>query len=119
MKHLKSEFDKLTFREFIAFCIAICLMVSAIICIFLSMYIEPKGEIHESVLIYYSLSAASAAGLLGISLAVQGGIKEIRTQLPGMIKAIIDETLSRHQPDPEASSDQPAPGVHIERPAGG
>lgn len=118
MKHLKSEFDKLTFREFIAFCIAICLMVSAIICIFLSMYIEPKGEIHESVLIYYSLSAASAAGLLGISLAMQGGIKDIRSQLPEMIKAIINETLSRHQPDPEAPLTAPDSGLHIQRPAG-
>ena len=123
MKHLKSEFDKLSFREFLAFSIAVCLMLSAIVCIFLSMFIEPKGEIHESVLIYYSISAASASSFLGMAMYFNGKIDSYQSKISEFIQSlnpiIPDETRRPDIRHPQANQVSPAPGVHIERPAGG
>jgi len=67
MKHLKQEFDRLTFKELITYSLSVVCMVAAIVAIFLAMYIEPQGEIHASVLTYFGISSAFCGSLLGIS----------------------------------------------------
>ena len=94
MKHLKSEFDKLSFREFLTFMLAVVLEVSSIVCIFLSLFIDPRGEIHESVLIYYSITSASAASLLGISMYVTGRLDSMKSQVSDLFNIINEK---KHQ----------------------
>lgn len=67
MKHLKEEFDKLSFKEFLTYVTAILSAVAAVVAVFLSLYIPPEGEIHTSVLTYFSISAGFCSLLLGIS----------------------------------------------------
>lgn len=68
MKHLKQEFDRITFKEFICYTMAITCMVTAIVAVFLSLYIPPEGEVHSSVLTYFGISSAFCGSLLGISM---------------------------------------------------
>ena len=67
MKHLKQEFDKLTLKELIILVLAVVCQLSGTVAIFLSLYIEPVGEIHSSVLMYYGLVSTFCGSLLGIS----------------------------------------------------
>ncbi len=66
MKHLKQEFDKLTIKEVIIYTLAVGCMVAAIVAIFLGLYIEPRGEVHASILTYFGISSAFCGSLLGI-----------------------------------------------------
>lgn len=67
MKHLKEEFDKLTIKEVITYTLAMVCMAAAIVAVFLGMWIEPRGEVHASVLTYFGISSAFVGSLLGIS----------------------------------------------------
>lgn len=68
MKHLKSEFDKLTFKEVLVYSMAIVAMVAGLTMLFLGMYIPPEGQIHESVLTAFGIICVFSASLLGISI---------------------------------------------------
>ena len=67
MKHLKQEFDKLTFKEALMYALAIFTVVSGFCLIFIGLYLPPKGEIHNSVLTAFGLALAFAGSILGIS----------------------------------------------------
>lgn len=67
MRHLKQEFDKLSLKEVIILLLAVLCQISGTVCIFLSLFIEPVGEIHTSVLMYYGLVSTFCGSLLGIS----------------------------------------------------
>lgn len=68
MKHLKQEFDKLTFKEVIIFVLAVVTMLSGLALLFIGLYIPPEGEIHGSVLTAFGSICIFVASLLGISL---------------------------------------------------
>lgn len=68
MKHLKSEFDKLTFKEVLVYSMAIVAMAAGLVLLFLGMYIPPEGQIHESVLTAFGIICVFSASLLGISI---------------------------------------------------
>lgn len=68
MKHLKQEFDKLTFKEVIIYVLAVFTMLSGLTLLFMGMIIPPKGEIHTSVLTAFGLISIFVASLLGISI---------------------------------------------------
>ena len=67
MKHLKQEFDKLTFKEALMYSLAIFSVMAGIALIFIGLYLPPKGEIHNSVLTAFGLVLAFAGSILGIS----------------------------------------------------
>ena len=50
MRHLKQEFDKLTFKEVIIYILAVITMLAGLTLLFMGMFIPPEGEIHGSVL---------------------------------------------------------------------
>ncbi|MCM1522792.1 MAG: hypothetical protein NC039_09105 [Muribaculaceae bacterium] len=87
MKHLKQEFDKLTIRELLTYFIAMLLMASAIVAVFLGMYIPPEGEVHDSILVYYGISSASASSLLGISMHYQNKLEDFKAQVRDWLTA--------------------------------
>lgn len=68
MKHLKQEFDKLTFKEVIIYSLAVVSTVAGFVLIFLGMYIPPEGQIHESVLTAFGIILVFSGSLLGVSL---------------------------------------------------
>lgn len=68
MKHLKAEFDKLTFKEMIIYTMAVFTMLSGLTLLFIGLFIPPEGEIHTSVLTAFGLISIFVASLLGISI---------------------------------------------------
>ena len=67
MKHLKQEFDTLTFKEIIIYTLAVVTMLSGITLLFIGLFIPPEGEIHGSVLTAFGSVCIFVASLLGIS----------------------------------------------------
>lgn len=68
MKHLKQEFDKLSFKEVLIYALAILSQCTAFVLVFLGMYIAPEGEIHDSVLTAFGITLLMVSSLLGVSL---------------------------------------------------
>lgn len=68
MKHLKHEFDKLTFKEVIIYILAIVVMIAGLSLLFIGLFIQPEGEIHSSVLTAFGTVCIFVASLLGISI---------------------------------------------------
>ena len=68
MKHLKQEFDKLTFKEVIIYILAIVVMIAGLSLLFIGLFIPPEGEIHSSVLTAFGTVCIFVASLLGISI---------------------------------------------------
>lgn len=68
MKHLKQEFDRLTFKEVIIYILAVVVMTAGIALLFIGLFIPPEGEIHSSVLTAFGTVCIFVASLLGISI---------------------------------------------------
>lgn len=68
MRHLKQEFDKLTFKEVLVYTMSMVTMLAGMVLLFLGMYIPPEGQIHESVLTAFGIICVFSASLLGISM---------------------------------------------------
>lgn len=81
MKHVKEEFDKLTIKEMITYTLAVVCMAAAIVAIFLGIWIEPKGEVHASILTYFGISSAFCGSLLGISAHYSSELEKFKTQI--------------------------------------
>ena len=81
MRHLKEEFDKLTFKELFLYGMSAACMASGIAAVFLGMYLPPKGEVHASILTYFGISSAFAGSLLGISAHVSSELMKFRTEV--------------------------------------
>ena len=68
MKHLKQEFDKLSFKEAVVYSMAVLSLIAGFVLLFISLYTEPKGEIHDSVLTAFGIILVFVGSLLGISM---------------------------------------------------
>lgn len=90
MKHLKQEFDKLTFKEVIIYTLAVVTMLAGLSLLFVGLYIPPEGEIHGSVLTAFGSICIFVASLLGISLHYANELDKfkntVQEQLDGIIK---------------------------------
>ena len=67
-------------REFISYVMAVGCMVAAVVAIFLSLWIEPEGEIHESVLTYFGISSAFAGSILGITMHYRSKLNDFKRE---------------------------------------
>lgn len=88
MKHLKEEFDKLTFKEFLIYTLAFVTMVAGIALLFAGLCIAPEGEIHSSVLTAFGLVSVFVASLLGISIHYANELDKFKTSIEERISAI-------------------------------
>lgn len=68
MKHLKEEFDRLTFKEVLMYCITIMVLIAAFTLLFCGLFIPPEGEIHNSVLTAFGIVLLFAAAMLGVDM---------------------------------------------------
>lgn len=80
MKHLKAEFDKLSFKEMIVYGLAVVCMIVAIVAIFINMYMPPKGAVHSSVITYFAISCAFVSTLLGITAHFNYQLNKFKTE---------------------------------------
>lgn len=81
MRHLKSEFDKLSIKDLVIYLLAVGCMAAAIVAIFLGLYIEPQGEVHSSILTYFGISSAFCGSLLGISAHYSNELTKFKTSV--------------------------------------
>lgn len=81
MRHLKQEFDKLTFKEALVYLLAFMAMIVGIVLLFLGLYLPPKGEIHNSVLSAFGIICVFSASLLGISLHYANQLAEFKNEI--------------------------------------
>ncbi|MBD5294847.1 MAG: hypothetical protein HDS25_01050 [Bacteroides sp.] len=88
MKHLKEEFDKLSFKEVLMYSMCFVCMTAAIVCIFLSMYMEPRGEIHASVLTYFGLSLGFCGSIFGISAHYSSNEATFKAQILQLVERL-------------------------------
>lgn len=88
MKHLKAEFDKLTFKEVLIYLLAIITMIAGIVLLFLGLYIPPEGEIHESILTAFGIICVFSASLLGISIHYENELDKFKTTVAGKIESL-------------------------------
>ena len=68
MRHLKQEFDKLTFKEALTYGLAIASMAAGFVLLFMGMLLPPQGEIHASVLSAFGLILVFVGAVLGIEM---------------------------------------------------
>lgn len=81
MKHLKEEFDKLTFKEALVYTLATVAMVAGITMLYLGMYLPPSGQIHESVLTAFGIICVFTASLLGISMHYANELNKFKSNV--------------------------------------
>ncbi len=81
MKHLKEEFDRLTFKEVIVYLLAVVTMISGLTLLFTGLFIPPEGEIHGSVLTAFGSVCVFVASLLGISLHYANELDKFKTDV--------------------------------------
>ncbi len=81
MKHLKQEFDKLTFKETLVYSLAILSTIGGFTLLFLGMYLPPTGQIHESVLTAFGLILIFVGSLLGISMHYSNELHKFKTSV--------------------------------------
>ena len=94
MKHLKEEFDKLTFRDVMLYGIGLLTLAAAFVLLFMGMFIPPEGEIHDSVLTAFGIALLFVAAIYGISTY-------FIASLTGFKKAILD-LLSKNNVNTES-----------------
>lgn len=78
MKHLKQEFDKLTFRDVLLYGIGLLTLAASFELLFMGMLIPPEGEIHDSVLTAYGISLFFVAAIYGISVYFVGNLQSFK-----------------------------------------
>lgn len=88
MRHLKQEFDKLTFKEVLIYVLAVVTMGAGLSLLFIGIYIPPEGEIHQSVLTAYGLISIFVASLLGISLHYDNELEKLKNNIQERLDAI-------------------------------
>jgi hypothetical protein len=88
MKHLKQEFDKLTFKEMIVYTLAVITMLSGITLLFIGLFIPPEGEIHGSVLTAFGSICIFVASLLGISLHYANELDKFKNDVKRQIEGL-------------------------------
>ena len=91
MKHLKEEFDKLTFKEVIIYILAVVNMFSGLTLLFIGLFIEPQGEIHGSVLTAFGSICIFVASLLGISLHYASELDKFKNSVREQLEQFTNE----------------------------
>lgn len=95
MKHVKQEFDKLTFKEVFAYALSAICMTSAIVAIFISLYMPPQGEIHSSTLTYFGLTSAFVGSLIGISAHYSNELTKFKAEVRSALDRKDDQPLKQ------------------------
>lgn len=74
---LIKNLDTLTQRDKIQFTISGALMFVGVVLLFVGMFVEPTGAIHQSVLVAFGEIATLAAAVLGIDAVYTNALQRI------------------------------------------
>lgn len=88
MRHIKEEFDKLSFKEMLVYALALAAMAAGIVLLYLGMYIAPEGQIHPSVLSAFGMICVFSASLLGISIHYANELSKFKSSITEQVDAI-------------------------------
>ena len=105
MKHLKQEFDKLSFKETLAYGLAIVSTVAGFVLLFIGMYIPPEGQIHESVLTAFGIILVFAGSLLGISMHYENEAKKFKDNISRYVMEFINKLEKEERKENEKTCD--------------
>ncbi len=79
MRHLKEEFDKLTFKDMLAFTMAVLSLIGGFVLLFLGLFIAPEGEIHDSVLMAFGSILIFVGMLMGYSMKMDADFAKFKS----------------------------------------
>lgn len=88
MKHLKQEFDKLSFKEVIIYVLAVVAMIAGLTMLFIGLFIPPEGEIHSSVITTFGILCTFVAALLGISIHYANELNKFKANVQERLNEI-------------------------------
>ncbi len=88
MKHLKQEFDKLSFKEVIIYVLAVVTMTAGLTLLFIGLFIPPEGEIHSSVITAFGILCTFVASLLGISIHYANELDKFKANIQERLNEI-------------------------------
>lgn len=91
MRHLKQEFDKLTFKEALTYGLTIASLTLGFVLLFLGMFLPPEGQIHESVLTAFGIILLFVGSVLGIEMKYADKARDLKAS----ITKYVSEELSR------------------------
>ena len=91
MKHLKEEFDKLSFKDTLMYSIAILSIVTAFVLLFCGMFTAPEGEIHDSVLTAFVIVLLFVGTLLGLDLRYASKTDVLQQMIRDFLKSQNEE----------------------------
>lgn len=91
MKHLKEEFDKLSFKDTLMYSIAILSIVTAFVLLFCGMFTAPEGEIHDSVLTAFGIVLLFVGTLLGLDLRYASKTDVLQQMIRDFLKSQNEE----------------------------
>lgn len=97
MKHLKQEFDKLTFKEIIIYLLALVTMIAGLTLLFVGLFIPPEGEIHGSVLTAFGSVCIFVASLLGISLHYANELDRFKANVQERLESLTEPAESKER----------------------
>lgn len=86
MKHLKQEFDKLTFKEAIIYSMAVISLIAGFVMLFMGMFIPPEGQIHDSVLTAFGIILLFVSTLMGVSLHYSNELTKFKTRAIDIVR---------------------------------
>lgn len=89
MKHIKDEFDKITFKEFLVYILASVTLIAGLVLLFFGLFLPPEGEIHSSVISAYGIICVFVGSLLGVSMHYANELTKF--------KSTIEDRLSSKQ----------------------
>ena len=85
MKHLKAEFDKLSFKDVILYSISFIVLIAGLVLLFMSMWIPPEGEIHNSVLATFGIILMFVGAIYNISMKYESATKSFQKTILNML----------------------------------
>ncbi|MDE7465022.1 MAG: hypothetical protein K2M59_01155 [Muribaculaceae bacterium] len=85
MKHLKAEFDKLSFKDVILYSISFIVLIAGLVLLFMSMWIPPEGEIHNSVLATFGIILMFVGAIYNISMKYESATKSFQNTILKML----------------------------------
>ena len=88
---MKRSLENPRSKEYVIYGLAILCITAAIVAIFLGIYIEPRGEVHGSILTYFGISSAFCGSLLGISAHYSSEMGRFKAEIHKKL-GINDET---------------------------
>lgn len=79
-RHIKAEFDKLTFKEMLLYGLSVVSLTAGFSMLFIAMFLPPKGEIHPTVITSFGMVLTFAGAMLGISAKYDYELTKFKTK---------------------------------------